>query len=135
MGFLEKTINKTKATMSTSSNKLSETREISKIESQIKEEKNKVKSNYEMIGKEYYRFTVDGDESHKKNFDAYVDEINQSRKLIEEYEKQIEDIRSTAKEERENIKAMADARDREIESEDEAAKAEKQKQKKEDDLF
>lgn len=136
MGFLDKTINKTKASMSTSSNKLNESREVSKIESQIKEERNKVKENYELIGKEYYRFTVDGDESHKKNFDTYVEQINESRKLIEEYEKQIEEVRAAAKEERENIKAQADARHREIEAEEEAARAEKQQQKKEqDDLF
>ncbi len=136
MGFLDKTINRTKSSFGTTSNKVSESREVSKIESQIKEERNKVKSSYETIGKEYYRYTVDGDESHKENFDKLIAGINESRRLIEEYEQQIEDIRAAAKEERENIRAQEEARRKEIEAEEEAARAEKERQKKEnDDLF
>lgn len=136
MGFLNKAATKTKTSLSTSSNKISESREVSKIESQIKDEKNKVKANYELIGKEYYRSTTDKDPSHKKLIEEYVDQINESRRLIEEYERQIEEVRAAAKEEREAMRAEADAKIREKEAEEEAARAEKAKQKKEeDDLF
>ena len=136
MGFLDSAKNKAKSTFSTTSNKYDERKEVGKIESQIKEERNKVKSLYETIGKEYYRYTFDGDESHKANFDSMIAQINESRKLIEEYEAQIEEVRAKAKEERENIKAEHDARAREIEEADAQARAEKEAARKEnDDLF
>ncbi len=136
MGFLNKTINKTKASFSTTSSKVSENREISKIESQIKAEGTTVTEIYTTIGKEYYRYTVDGDESHKANFNSLVDEVNESRHLIEEYEAQIEEVRARAKEERDSIKAEAEARQKEIEEAEAQSRAEKEREKKEnDDLF
>ncbi|MBR2254736.1 MAG: hypothetical protein IJ856_02800 [Candidatus Methanomethylophilaceae archaeon] len=136
MGFLDKAINKTKSSLDSSSSKRTENKEVSKIESQIKEESAKVREKYEMIGKEYYRYTYDGDEAHKANFDKWIEEINESRKLIEECEAQIEEIKANGKAERENIKAEAEARAREIEEADQQAKAEKAKEKRgKDDLF
>ncbi len=136
MGLLDKTINKTKSTFNATTNKLGETKEVSKLESQIKDERNKVKGTYETIGKEYYRWTYDNDEEHKKTIDSLVAQINESRTLIEQYEAEIEEIRQKGKEERYNIKADADAKDKEIDAADEQKRADKQREKKEkDDLF
>lgn len=136
MGFLDKTITKAKATAKTTSNKYNESKDARQIQSQIKAEKDKVKECYETIGKEYYRFTVDGDESHKDCFDGLVDQINESRKAIEDLEAQLEELRVNAKMERDDIKATHDAKIQEIEANDAAAKAEKERLKKEnDDLF
>ncbi|MBE6522756.1 MAG: hypothetical protein E7Z62_06500 [Thermoplasmata archaeon] len=136
MGFFEKTLEKTKASTKSISSKFNETKDTSKIQSQIKSEKEKVKECYETIGKEYYRFTYDGDESHKDCFDSLVQKINDSRKLIEEWEAQLEEIRAKGSEERENIKADRDAKLEEIEASDAEAKAEKERIKKEkDDTF
>lgn len=118
------------------SSKFNESKDTSKIQSQIKAEKAKVKECYETIGKEYYRFTYDGDESHKDCFDSLVKQINDSRKLIEEWEAQLDEIKSKGAEERENIKADRDAKLEEIEASDAEAKAEKERIRKEkDDTF
>jgi hypothetical protein len=136
MGFLDNAKNKAKSTFNTTSSKYDESKQVRALESQIKDERNKVRELYETIGKEYYRYTVDGDESHKNNFDSMIADINKSRELIEELEGQIEDVRAKAKEDRENIKAEADARAREIQEADEQARAEKKAAEKEkDDLF
>ncbi len=136
MGFLDKTIEKTKATTKSMSSKFNEGKDANKIESQIKAEKQKVRDLYETIGKEYYRWTYDGDESHKDCFDSLVSQINQSRKTIEELEAQLDEIRTKGKEERDNIKAEHDAKMEEIDAADAEAKAEKERIKKEkDDTF
>ncbi len=136
MGFLERTIEKTKASTKSMSSKFNESKDTSKIQSQIKAEKAKVKECYETIGKEYYRYTYDGDESHKDCFDSLVKQINDSRKLIEEWEAQLDEIKSKGAEERENIKADRDAKLEEIEASDAEAKAEKERIRKEkDDTF
>ena len=136
MGFLDRATSKMKTSVSTTSNKVSENREVGKIESQIKEERNKVKGAYEAIGKEYYRYATDNDESHKAAMDSLVKDINESRKLIEEYEAQIDEIRANAKSERDSIRAEADAKLREKAEAEQQAKAEKLKAEREsDDLF
>ena len=136
MGILDKAINKTKSSINTSSTKVAETKEVSTLEAQMKEEKSKVRDLYEDLGQEYYRFTVDKDDEHKKNMLTLIDKINESRKIIEDCEAQIEDVRDKYKEERENIKAEAEARDKEIDEADEQARAEKEAAKKEkEDLF
>ncbi len=136
MGLFDKTINKTKSTISTSGNKMSESKEINKLESQIKTERNKVKEIYEQIGKEYYRYTRDGEESHENTIKSLVAQIDEARTLIEQYEAEIEEVRQKAKEERESIKAAAEARQREIEEAEEQKRLEKERERKEkDDLF
>ena len=136
MGFLEKTLEKTKASTKSMSSKFNESKDTNKIQSQIKAEKAKVNECYQTIGKEYYRFTYDGDESHKDCFDSLIQQINDSRKLIEEWEAELEDIKSRGAEERENIKADRDAKIEEIEASEAEAKAEKDRIKKEqDDTF
>ena len=136
MGFLDKTITKAKAAAQTTSSKYSESRDVSKIRSQIKAEKDKVRECYETIGKEYYRYTYDGDESHKDCFDELVARVNASRKLIEELEAQLEDTRARGQEERDTIKADHYAKIEEIEASDAEARAAKDQMKKEkDDVF
>lgn len=134
MGFFDKTVSKTKTAFGSTSSKMSENSEVRKVESQINAEKNKVKSNYELIGKEYYRYTVDNDESHMDEIKSLVAQVNESRDLIEQLEAQIEEIRQNAKQEREDMKAAAEARQKEIEEQEEAKRQEKKKQDK-DDLF
>jgi len=133
MGFFEKTIEKTKASTKSLSSKYNESKDTSKIKSQINSEKAKVKECYETIGKEYYRYTYDGDESHKECFDGLVAQINESRKLIEELEAQLDEVRASGAAEREEIKANRDAKVAEIEASDAEAKAEKERIRKEND--
>ena len=136
MGFLDKTITRAKATAKSTSSKYNESRDASKITSQIKAEKEKVRECYETIGKEYYRFTYDGDASHKDCFGDLVERINVSRKTIEDLEAQLEEIRAKGQEERENIKADSDSKIEEIEANDAEAKALKEQMKKDkDDIF
>ena len=136
MGLFDKTISKTKTTFGSTSSKVGESNEIRKLESQIKDERNKVKETYEVIGKEYYRYTVDGDGSHEDTINKLVDQINESRKLIDDLEAQIKEVRQKAKEERETMKAEAEARQKEIEEAEEQKRLEKKRQEKEnDDLF
>ena len=132
MGFLDKT----KATFSSTSSKVNESSEVRKLESQIKDERAKVKDNYELIGKEYYRYTVDNDEAHMEELRKLVDRVNDSRKLIEEYEQEIENVRQKGKEDRESMRAEVEAKQKEVEDEKEAKRQEKKREEKEnDDLF
>jgi len=132
MGFLDKT----KATFSSTSSKVNESSEVRKLESQIKDERAKVKDNYELIGKEYYRYTVDNDEAHMEEIRKLVDRVNDSRKLIEEYEQEIENVRQKGKEDRESMRAEVEAKQKEVEDEKEAKRQEKKREEKEnDDLF
>jgi chromosome segregation ATPase len=131
MGFLDKTISKTKSSFATTSSKLDEKREVNALQNQIKAERAKVKENYETIGKEYYRWTYDSDEEHKKNCDRIVEEINESRQIIEDLEQQISNVRAEGKEHRSTIKAETDAKIEEIEEADAQARDEKEKQRKE----
>ena len=136
MGFLDNAKNKAKSTFNTTSSKYDESKQVRALESQIKDEKTKVRELYESIGKEYYRFTVDGDKAHKNNIKPMIEDVNKSRELIGQLEAQIEEVRTKAKEDRESIKAEADARSKEIEAADEQARADKKAAEKEkDDLF
>jgi hypothetical protein len=136
MGFLDKTIAKAKATAKSTSSKYNESRDASKIKSQIRAEKEKVRECYETIGKEYYRSTYDGDESHKDCFGDLVDRINASRKTIEDLEAQLEEVRAKGQEERDSIKANQDAEIEEIEASDAEAKALKEQMRKDkEDIF
>ncbi len=136
MGFLDKTITKAKATAKSTASKYNESRDASKIASQIKAEKEQVRECYETIGKEYYRFTYDGDASHKDCFGDLVERINVSRKTIEDLELQLEEIRARGQGERESIKADQDAKLEEIETTDAEAKALKEQMKRDkDDVF
>lgn len=136
MGFLDKTITKAKASAKATSSKYNESRDANKILSQIKTEKEKVRGCYETIGKEYYRFTYDGDESHKDCFDGLVNDINTSRRIIEDLEAQLAELRAKGQEERDSIKADTDAKIEEIESAEAESRAQKdQARKDKDDVF
>ena len=131
MGLLERTASKVKSSVATNKSSLNEMKEVNNLQNQIKAERNKVNEMYTTIGKEYYRWQFEGDESHKKNCDDLVADINQSRKLIENLEAQIGDIREAGKEERSTIKAETDAKLEEIQAADEEARAEKERLRKE----
>jgi len=125
MGFLDRASNKVKSVTNQTISKFDESSEVNKINSKIREEKNKVKANYSAIGKDYYRYKRDGDEAYIQDADKLVTEIEESRILIEGYEKEIEDIRARRQEERNSIKADEEARRQEIEAADAVKKEQK----------
>jgi hypothetical protein len=136
MGLFDKASSGTKSLFGGSGTKINEAGEVKRLEKMIADEREKVKETYELIGKEYYRYTVDGDGAHEEAINKYVDQINNSRKLITEYELEIDDVRQRAKEERENLKAAAELKQKEKEEEEEALRQEKKRiEKEKDDLF
>ncbi len=136
MGLFDKTSSATKSLFGGSGTKINEASEVKRLEAKINDERAKVKDTYELIGKEYYRYTVDGDGAHEEAINKYVEQINDSRKQIESYEAQIDEVRQKAKEERENLKAAAEAKQKEKEEEEEALRQEKKRiEKEKDDLF
>ena len=110
MSFMDKAIYKTKSFTQNTQSKASESAATNKLNSQIKDEKKKVKDHFAMIGKEYYRYCGDQDEAHIKEMDRLVDEVNESRKRIEEIEAEIEEVKAKAEAEREESKRIAEER-------------------------
>lgn len=110
MSFMDKAIYKTKSFTQNTQSKASESAATSKLNSQIKDEKKKVKDHFAMIGKEYYRYTGDKDEAHIDEMNRLVDEVNDSRRKIEELEAEIEKVKAEAEAEREESKRIAEER-------------------------
>jgi len=110
MSFMDKAIYKTKSFTQNTQSKASESAATNKLNSQIKDEKKKVKDHFAMIGKEYYRYTGDQDKTHLDEMDRLVEEVNDSRKKIEELEAEIEEIKAKAEAEREESKRIAEER-------------------------
>ena len=134
MGFIDKVATKSKSAMKRADSKMGESIDVGKIKSKISDEKNKVKENYMNIGKKYYKYSKDGSPELMGEIEDLVAAIDESRKLIEQYEAEIETVKAKGKEEREGIRAQADA---EL-AQKEAAKAEAAKEaeaKDDDDLF
>lgn len=132
MGFLDSAINKTKSVAQQSKNSVNSSIEQSKIKDKINKEKSKVKDIYVDIGKEYYRYTQDKDDSHIDTMDKKAAEVDECRKLIEQYEAELEESKVKSQERKEAIRAEEDAKSKEID----AADSEKRQQKREEeDLF
>ena len=132
MGFLDSAINKTKSVAQQSKNSVNSSIEQSKIKDKINKEKSKVKYIYVDIGKEYYRYTQDKDDSHIDTMDKKAAEVDECRKLIEQYEAELEESKVKSQERKEAIRAEEDAKSKEID----AADSEKRQQKREEeDLF
>ena len=114
MGFFDKALNETKAAFNATSSKLDETIEVEKLESRIRDERRNIDKLYIEMGKEYYEYNTDKDEAHISKIEENIPKIDESKEKIADYEKQISDLKTKGKQERDDIRADADAKNKAI---------------------
>ena len=117
MGFLDKAINNTKASLDSGSSKFNEKVEVEKLESKVRDEKRKIDDLCKEIGHETYELAIDKNDAHKAKIDENIEKIKEAKKTIEDLEAQIEETKAKGKEEREGIKAERDATNEEADKE------------------
>jgi len=113
MGFLDKAINNTKASIDSGSSKFNEKVEVEKLESKVRDKKREIDDLCKEIGHETYELAIDKDNAHQQKIEENIKKIKEAKEAIEGYEKEIEEIKAKGKEERENIKAEAQAKNEE----------------------
>lgn len=118
MGFLDKAMNSVNAAIDTSSSKLDETIEVEKLESKIREQKKIIDNLYMEIGVEYYNNTKEKSKEHKAKMDENIEKIDTAKNIIDELQAQIDNLKSSEKEKRDNIRAEKDAKNRAIDEGD-----------------
>ncbi len=105
MGFLDKAVNKTKSVAQQADSRLGQDIDVGKVQSKINDEKKTIRENSVKIGEEYTAYRKDNDSAHMDTMNKLADECIEAQKKIEEYEKEIEDIKAKGHEEREGIRA------------------------------